>query len=67
MSAFVFIRQYALTHKDLTAKLKKLETKYNNSKMFTKPLITYWIKTNKKRIKRNVNELGMNNHHILRS
>ncbi len=27
--AFVFIRQYALTHKDLTAKLKELESKYN--------------------------------------
>lgn len=27
--AFVFIRQYALTHKDLTLKLKTLETKYN--------------------------------------
>jgi hypothetical protein len=29
MRAFVFIRQYALTHKDLTEKLKDLETKYN--------------------------------------
>ena len=29
MRAFVFIRQYALTHKDLTEKLKELETKYN--------------------------------------
>ncbi|MFZ4411756.1 MAG: ORF6N domain-containing protein [Bacteroidales bacterium] len=27
--AFVFIRQYALSHKDLTAKLKELETRYN--------------------------------------
>lgn len=27
--AFVFIRQYALSHKDLTDKLKELETKYN--------------------------------------
>jgi hypothetical protein len=26
---FVFIRQYALTHKDLTEKLKELEIKYN--------------------------------------
>jgi hypothetical protein len=30
MRAFVFIRQYALTHKDLTNKLKELETRYNN-------------------------------------
>ena len=29
MRAFVFIRQYALTHKDLTARLKELETKYD--------------------------------------
>lgn len=29
MRAFVFIRQYALSHKDLTDKLKKLERKYN--------------------------------------
>ena len=29
MRTFVFIRQYALTHKDLTKKLQKLETKYN--------------------------------------
>ena len=29
MRAFVFIRHYALSHKDLTSKLKKLESKYN--------------------------------------
>lgn len=29
MRAFVFIRQYALTHKDLTDKLQKLESKYD--------------------------------------
>ncbi len=29
MRAFVLIRQYALSHKDLTYKLKELETKYN--------------------------------------
>jgi hypothetical protein len=29
MRAFVFIRQYALTHKDLTDKLKQLEEKYD--------------------------------------
>jgi phage regulator Rha-like protein len=27
--AFVFMRQYALSHKDLTDKLRKLETRYN--------------------------------------
>ena len=29
MRAFVFIRQYALTHKDLTARLQELESKYD--------------------------------------
>ncbi len=29
MRAFVLIRQYALSHKDLTRKLNELETKYN--------------------------------------
>ena len=29
MRAFVFIRQYALSHKDLTEKLTELETQYN--------------------------------------
>ena len=29
MRAFVFIRQYALSHKDLTDKLKELEGKYD--------------------------------------
>lgn len=29
MRAFVFVRQYALTHKDLTDKLNELEKKYN--------------------------------------
>ncbi|MBK9981996.1 MAG: ORF6N domain-containing protein [Saprospiraceae bacterium] len=29
MRAFVFIRQYALSHEDLTQKLKALETKYD--------------------------------------
>lgn len=29
MRAFVFIKQYTLSHKDLMKKLGKLETKYN--------------------------------------
>lgn len=29
MRAFVFMRQYALSHKDLTEKLKQMETKYD--------------------------------------
>jgi hypothetical protein len=39
MRAFVFMRQYALTHKDLTDKLKKLESKYNKKfKDFTEAI-----------------------------
>jgi hypothetical protein len=33
MRAFVFIRQYDLTHKDLTARLKELEKKYDKHDM----------------------------------
>lgn len=33
MRAFVFMRQYALTHKDLSEKLKEIEDKYD--KKFT--------------------------------
>lgn len=29
MRAFVFLRQYALTHKDLTEKLSEMENRYN--------------------------------------
>lgn len=29
MRAFVFIRQYALTHRDLTTELQELENKYD--------------------------------------
>ncbi len=29
MRAFVFVRQYAMTHKDLTEKLKEIENKYD--------------------------------------
>jgi hypothetical protein len=29
MRAFVFLRQYALSHKDLTEKLRELERKYD--------------------------------------
>jgi hypothetical protein len=31
MRAFVFMRQYALSHKDLTEKLKEIETKYDKN------------------------------------
>lgn len=43
MRAFVFMRQYALTHKDLTDKLKKLEGKYNKKFKDIHAAITYLI------------------------
>ena len=44
MRAFVFIRQYALSHKDLTEKLKKLERKYNRRFADVYEAINYLIK-----------------------
>ena len=58
MRVFVFMRQYALTHKDLTDKLKKLEGKYNKKFKDIHAAITYLIEkdmheekqTNRKKI-----------------
>lgn len=58
MRAFVFMRQYALSHKDLTDKLKKLESKYNKKFKDIHAAISYLIEkdmqqekqTNRKRI-----------------
>lgn len=58
MRAFVFMRQYALTHKDLTDKLKKLEGKYNKKFKDIHAAIAYLIEkemlqekqTNRKKI-----------------
>jgi hypothetical protein len=43
MRAFVFMRQYALTHKDLTDKLKKLESKFNKKFKDIHAAISYLI------------------------
>ena len=43
MRAFVLMRQYALTHKDLTDKLKKLESKYNKKFKDIHDAISYLI------------------------
>lgn len=58
MRAFVFMRQYALTHKDLKDKLKKLESKYNKKFKDIHAAISYLIEkdmqqekqTNRKKI-----------------
>ncbi len=45
--AFVFIRQYALTHKDLTDKLKEMETLYNKQFKDVYEAINYLLKKDK--------------------
>lgn len=50
MRAFVFIRQYALSHKDLTDKLKKLERKYNKQFKDISEALNYLIGEKQKQI-----------------
>ena len=47
MRAFVFIRQYALTHKDLTDKLKELEKQYDKQFKDVYEAINYLLQKNK--------------------
>jgi len=47
MRAFVFIRQYALSHKDLTDKLRELETKYNKQFKDVYEAINYLLQKDK--------------------
>lgn len=47
MRAFVFLRQYALTHKDLTDKLNELEKKYNKQFKDVYEAINYLITKDK--------------------
>lgn len=47
MRVFVFIRQYALSHKDLTEKLKELETKYNKQFNDVYEAINYLLQKDK--------------------
>lgn len=47
MRAFVFIRQYALSHKDLSSKLKELETKYNKQFKDVGEALNYLLKKDK--------------------
>ena len=51
MRAFVFIRQYALTHKDLTEKLAALETKYNLQFKDVYEALDYLLSKDKQEIK----------------
>ena len=47
MKAFVFIKQYALTHKDLTEKLKEIEDKYNKQFKDVHEAINYLLNKDK--------------------
>jgi len=51
--AFVFLRQYALSHKDLTEQLKALESKYNKKFEDVYEAIRYLLKKDKKPTERN--------------
>jgi ORF6N domain len=50
MRAFVFMRQYALSHKDLTEKLKALESQYNQQFKDIYEAIEYLLNKDKKQI-----------------
>lgn len=50
MRAFVFIRQYALSNKDLTEKLKELEAKYNKQFKDIYEAINYLLKKDQEEI-----------------
>lgn len=50
MRAFVFIRQYALTHKDLTEKLNELESKYNKQFKDIHEAINYLLQKDKQEV-----------------
>lgn len=47
MRAFVFMRQYALTHKDLTEKLREIETKYDKQFKDVYDAINFLLKKDK--------------------
>ena len=47
---FVYIRQYALSHKDLTTKLKELESKYNKQFKDVYEAINYLLQKDKQQI-----------------
>ena len=50
MRAFVLVKQYALSHKDLSAKLKELETTYNKQFKDVYEALNYLLKKDKNQI-----------------
>jgi hypothetical protein len=55
--AFVFMRQYALTHKDLTDKLKALESQYNQQFKDIYEAIEYLLNKDKKQMEQEGREM----------
>ena len=55
MRVFVFIRQYALSHKDLTGKLKELETKYDRKFADVYEAINYLLQKDKQQTRQKNN------------
>jgi hypothetical protein len=55
--AFVFMRQYALSHKDLTEKLKALESQYNQQFKDIYVAIEYLLNKDKKQIAQGEREM----------
>ena len=53
MRTFAFIRQYALSHKDLTAKLNELETKYDRQFKDIFEALNYLLQKDKKKVEQN--------------
>jgi hypothetical protein len=51
MRAFVFLRNYALSHKDLTEKLKKMERKYSQKFTDIEAALTYLIQKDEQETK----------------
>lgn len=50
MRAFSFVRKYALSHKELTDKLKELESKYNKKFKDVYEALNYLLKKDKQKI-----------------
>jgi len=48
MRAFVFIRQYALSHRDLTDQIKELEKRYNKQFRDVYDAINYLLQKDKR-------------------
>jgi len=59
MRAFVYIRQYALSHKELTEKLSELEKKFNKQFKDVYEVIEYLLKKDKEEIEhKNRSQIG---------